>query len=182
MEQTLLLFNFYYFVIMEKLLVCYNKDADKITSNLWVGNRYSARCLSFLKDNNITLVINCTQHLPIPEFYQEHNINSYRVPVQDSNWQEDQDIMHQHVDNVVSLIDKHLAANKGVLVHCHAGIQRSATMALSYLLWKAINKQKMVPSRKFMYWMKLRRPGVFEPRPSFTQFIREYEQKLVQNR
>ena len=61
--------------------------------------------------------------------------------------------------------------NGPVLVHCHAGMQRSAAVVAMYLI--ANYKMK---SDKAMEYIKGKRPIAFTPAPNFLRSIKGFEQ------
>ncbi len=68
-----------------------------------------------------------------------------------------------------SSINVYLNNNIGVLVHCYAGVQRSATVVLCYLL-----KYKSMSLDMAKTIMKEKRNIVFFPYPTFNTFINNY--------
>ena len=171
-------------MLLENLqkLACFNKSADMIVpgrGSVWVGNRFSAQCVDFMQENKIALVINCTTHLSFPGWYEDLGIQKVRIPLLDSPAEDQQQIMSEHALYAVKLIHECVSNGKNVLVHCHAGIQRSATVVLSYLMWVEYKKGKQVKAQPLMMFMKLKRPGVFEPTPSFAKFIHAWENELA---
>lgn len=115
-------------------------SANEIIPGLWLGNEEASQDLNFLKTSNITVIVNATKHIPC-RWEKYSGMNYYRVPVNDpgpANYvnfdQEDNVVMLYHLPFVLEFIRENLNKNRNVLVHCHAGIQRSATVVLMYLM------------------------------------------------
>lgn len=116
-----------------KKLYDISKDADLIIKGLWLGNEDSAKSQSFLKKNNITVIINAT--MGVPHKFQRNGIKYVRVPVEDSLKVSDINKLTAYLPYVVQTVRKyHKTQRKNVLVHCHAGMQRSAAIVASYLM------------------------------------------------
>jgi len=112
-------------------------DADEIIPNLWLGNHRCALDVTFLKKNNINLVINCTQNksfinqVPLDT---PLDIETYRIPVNDSLLEKDFLAMQGYFKIIVPLLlRKYTIDKKNILVHCHMGKQRSAIVVAALL-------------------------------------------------
>lgn len=106
-------------------------NANEILPGLWVGNYKSAHDTQFLKANNISVIVNCTKDIP---FIDEFSFSCYRVPVDDSLLHEDIDKMTTLLPEVLNfLIYTYKKNNRNVLIHCYAGVQRSAIVAVSFI-------------------------------------------------
>jgi len=154
---------------------------NKISNYLYLGN-YNAACdIDFIKNNEICLVINCSKDLKFPEFYNYLNIEYYRIPINDSNTYDDNKILNDNIDYVINLIDKFRNEKKNVFVHCYAGIQRSAAVILSYIIYRLkidydndIDKDKFknISYDKLKSFLKNKRPVVFKNGPTFDLLLR----------
>lgn len=107
---------------------------------LWLGNYKSALDPVFLKDNNISVIINCSADLPYvydildPAHHGLNKLETFRIPVYDSLLDHDIYIMEQYYHTVIPFIlKKMLSEHKNILVHCHAGAQRSASVVAAVL-------------------------------------------------
>ena len=110
------------------------------SGSLWLGNYKSALDPVFLKDNKISVIINCSADLPYiydildPANHGLNKLETFRIPVYDSLLDHDIYIMEQYYHTVLPFIlKKLLTERKNVLVHCHAGAQRSASVVAAVL-------------------------------------------------
>jgi protein tyrosine/serine phosphatase len=128
-------------------------SVDKILPNLWLGNYKAAHDINFLIDNKIDMIINCTSNIPfIHEIIDKklkkqkynninsvnlcsiYNIEQFRIPVNDSLLERDFIIMENYFKIVVPLLlRKHTIENKNILIHCHAGKQRSTIVTAALI-------------------------------------------------
>ena len=134
-------------------------NANQIIPGLWLGNFASSQDINFIKRNNITVIINCTKDL---KFLRYPNIYKYRVPVHD-NLEKDEIIsMIGWIDKILPIIDYHYQRKKVILIHCAAGMQRSAIVMLSYLYHYQSNDAGLA-----LHLIKSRRPIAFTPYMNF---------------
>jgi hypothetical protein len=113
---------------------------NKKSGALWLGNYKSALDPVFLKDNKISVIINCSVDLPyIYDILDATNhglqkLETFRIPVYDSLLDQDIYIMEQYLHTVLPFIlKKLLKEHKNILIHCHAGAQRSACIVTAVL-------------------------------------------------
>ena len=113
---------------------------------LWLGNYKAALDPLFYNKNNISVVINCSKDIPYifdiisPEKFNIKLLECFRIPVDDSLQEIDFLIMEKYFHIILpSIISKLISENKNILIHCHAGAQRSVAM-LTALLYILIDK------------------------------------------
>jgi len=140
---------------------------DQIIPRLFISDDIAARDKSLLLKNKITHVLNITVNIPNKyenEFvYMKLNIFDF----------ENQNIS-QYFEEVYEFIDKALTENENnaVLCHCNAGISRSASFIIAYLM-----KKQIYPRYKDAYdHVKKCRP-VISPNRGFVKQLCLLEQK-----
>ncbi|KAA1472417.1 hypothetical protein DENSPDRAFT_800964 [Dentipellis sp. KUC8613] len=100
---------------------------DEVLPNLWVGDLVSAQDAETLQEKNIHSVLTAMRgRVSIQETFLKFQIN-----LDDT---EDADIL-QHLLPSIAFIQAELDKNRGVLVHCQAGMSRSATIVAAYLMY-----------------------------------------------
>jgi atypical dual specificity phosphatase len=107
---------------------------DKIIARLYLGNDVVAQNLSLLKEKKITHILNLTTNVP-NKF--EPDIVYKKIIMFDTESQN----IRQHFDESFQFIDESLRnKNNAVLVHCNAGISRSSSFVIAYLIQKKLFK------------------------------------------
>ena len=149
-------------------------DAHEIVPGIWLGNRKAALNDKWLKQKNISVVFNATKDLPFSPSIKKQ----YRIPVDDNLQPEEIRNMTQWSHEAVyKVLEEH---NKGntILIHCAAGMQRSAAIMAMYL----IVTRGMSWHQAITYVQGIR-PIAFRPNPNFKdsiiEFDRSYQQQIL---
>ena len=144
--------------------------ADEIIPGLWLGSRYAAQNPDYLKERRIRAVFNCTKDIP----FDSSIPRQYRVPVDDSLQEPDIRNLELWSYEIVYKIAHEMRRagdeGTGVLVHCAAGMQRSAASVAMYLI--AIKRMRADDAIKYI---KSKRSIAFEPGINFEKSIRGFE-------
>lgn len=140
---------------------------SKITPNLFLsGIDYTPEDL---RDNDIThiLNINTTEDNPYP------GITPMFINIPDGGGLSiDGKPIEKYFPQTYDFIQGALDAGGKVLVHCHMGISRSATIVIAYLM-KALN----MPYDEVLAMVKAKRP-IIDPCLAFTWKLMEYQKEL----
>jgi len=102
---------------------------SEIKAGLYLSGEAPVSNFELLKRYNINIIINVTTHVKnlFPEDFEYHNI-----PIKDVG-----DVnIKQFFLQTYEIIEKAKKEGKNVLVHCQAGISRSATIVIAYLIKK----------------------------------------------
>ncbi|KAG6841496.1 hypothetical protein C0991_010354 [Blastosporella zonata] len=100
---------------------------DEVTPGLWIGDLASALDVEKLKTHGIYSILSAMRgRLTIKETFIKH-----QVLLDDT---EDTDIL-QHLLPSIHFIEAELNKGRGILVHCHAGVSRSATVVAAFLMY-----------------------------------------------
>ena len=135
-----------------------SNEYDLILPNLYIGNSTSSENLKFLKENNIKLIINCTKKI---QFINNFEAKKIRIPIDDNRVFKNYDILNYL--EVLDTIQEYRNRNQNILIHCHIGSQRSATIVLLYL----IKKLKYTYEQGYNL-LKVKRPICFFPFNNFN--------------
>lgn len=103
---------------------------SKLLENLWLGDIQDAHNTQFIKSNNINVIVNCTKglsfiDLPIPF--------KYRIPVNDDLQEQSFQEMYIALTYIIPVLVTHISRGDRILIHCYAGVQRSAIVTLALL-------------------------------------------------
>lgn len=156
---------------------------NKIIHGLYLGNYEAACSKSFFLNKEIDLVINCSNNLDWPEWYtnfERPNFKYIRIPLDDSFNPTDQDIMKVSLERICPMIYTAININQqNVYVHCYAGMQRSATVIICYLMYKDLQEKKIIqPLKDYYKFLKEKRIVVFYPDPTFVKIIYAYHKRI----
>jgi hypothetical protein len=149
-------------------------DADEIVPGLWLGNQRAALNQSWLGQKGIKAVFNCTKEVPFSQTIQRR----YRVPVDDNLQEPEIRNLELWSYEVVYKLTREYQTGQPVLVHCAAGMQRSAACVAMFL----IATKNMSPEEAIDF-IRERRPIAFQPSPNFLRsiegFYRSYQRDIV---
>ena len=148
-------------------------QATEIIPGLFIGNRKAAMNNRFFKQNNITVVINCTKDQSFLRANDNIKRSQIRLAVDDDLSTVEIHKLYKYLMNITELIHKHMMNFKGVLVHCYAGIQRSATVVAAYLM-----RYGNIDQKKAIELIKSKRTICFTPFVNFTKALELFEIKL----
>ena len=146
-------------------------NANQIEPNLWIGDMRAPADDNFLIKNNINVVFNCTPSLP---FSKNRIIQyKYQLAINDDLKANSIRNMALSLPAAVSTLIKHLKNNDRVLVHCHAGMQRSATLIAAYLMAKYNLTKKQAVKQ-----IQEKRTFAFTPAVNFDQALDEWQKYI----
>ena len=142
-------------------------NAHEILPGLWLGNSKVASDSKWLHENKILVVFNATKDLPFSPTIKKQ----YRIPVHD-NLQADEirNMTLWSHEAVYKIIEEHIKNKQNVLIHCAAGMQRSAALVAMYLI-----ATKGMAWQQAITFIQGIRPIAFRPSPNFKTSIIEFE-------
>ncbi|XP_017072075.1 dual specificity protein phosphatase Mpk3 [Drosophila eugracilis] len=134
---------------------------------LFLGNASHSCDSNALHKYNIKYVLNVTPDLP-NEFEKSGIIKYLQIPITDHYSQD----LAMHFPDAIQFIEEARSANSAVLVHCLAGVSRSVTVTLAYLM----HTRGLSLNDAFMM-VRDRKPDV-SPNFHFMQQLQSFESQL----
>jgi protein-tyrosine phosphatase len=123
----------------------------------------------WLSEHKINAVFNCSKQIPFHPSIK----HQYRVPVDDNLQPVEIKNMEKWAPEIAYKIMREYKAGNPLLIHCHAGMQRSTTACAFFLM--ALTGDPLI---SVLRQIKKARPIAFEPSPNFIESLRGFEQQL----
>ena len=150
------------FIIIINIIIC-DDPMNYIIDNIYLGGNDAASDENYLKQYNITTVINCAEE--IVSVYKD--IKFLELNLYDSFNQP----LFPKFEVAYKFIKKNSENN--ILIHCALGVSRSASLVAFYLM-----KEKGWDYDTCYNYMKERRP-IVDPNSNFVGQLREYYDKYI---
>ena len=134
---------------------------------LYLGDIFSARNIIFLKEKNISVVLSVAEDPDLN--YESTHIQIHEIiPAFDTP----KFSLIEHFEKGFDFIEEKRKKHN-VLVHCYAGVSRSASIVIAYLM----KKNNWNFDKSFNFVKEIR--GCVCPNSGFQKQLREYEQFLL---
>ncbi|CAI5763243.1 specificity phosphatase 8 isoform X1 [Podarcis lilfordi] len=143
-----------------------NVGPTRILPHLYLGSQKDVLNKDLMTQNGISYVLNASNSCPKPDFICDSHF--MRIPVNDNYCEK----LLPWLDKSIEFIDKAKVSSCQVIVHCLAGISRSATIAIAYIM-----KTMGMSSDDAYRFVKDRRPSI-SPNFNFLGQLLEYERSL----
>jgi protein tyrosine phosphatase len=166
----------------------YINEINEIIPHLYLSNWYTSNNTELLSRYKIKAVITIETN-PKPDFiytyYKTHVIDNMYITLPDSP---DANII-QHFGRTYDFINKHISKGENVLVHCMAGVSRSATIVLNYIIRKLYENNEVTTCpckllNEVIEYVRTKRP-VVNPNEGFKKQLlmaaMEYQKDWRQN-
>lgn len=144
-----------------------NVEPVEIMTGLFLGNASHSEDLKSLKKYNIKYILNVTPDLP-NVFERDGHIKYLQIPITD-HWSQD---LAGHFPNAIKFIDEARSKGVGVLVHCLAGVSRSVTVTLAYIMFA-----RALSLNDAFSLVRARKPDV-SPNFHFMEQLHTFERQL----
>ncbi|XP_048802150.1 dual specificity protein phosphatase 5 isoform X2 [Lagopus muta] len=133
---------------------------------LYLGSAYHASKCEFLANLHITALLNVSRKSS--ESFQDQYCYKW-IPVEDSHTAD----ISSHFQEAIDFIDYVRRAGGKILVHCEAGISRSPTICMAYLM-----KTKKLRLEEAFDYIKQRR-SLISPNFGFMGQLLQYESEIL---
>lgn len=146
--------------------------ADEILPGIWLGSIKAATNPHWLSEHNIACVFNCTKDIAL----HPSVARKYRIPVDDNLKEEEiRNLELWSYEIIVKMLNEY-KLGQPILVHCAAGMQRSAACVAIFL----IVVKHMKPSDAIEY-IRSKRPIAFRPAVNFRKAIDGFYESYIKN-
>jgi rhodanese-related sulfurtransferase len=144
----------------------YNQHATQILPFLYLGNEYDSIDEKMLKDKRISKILNVTNQLPFPN---SSDFECKRLPASDSSCQD----LRKLFDEAFAFIESARLSKSNVLVHCQAGISRSPSIVIAYIM-----KHSNLGFQEALQVVREQR-SIVSPNFHFLGQLMEFEKDLI---
>lgn len=159
---------------MSALIPNANANANLIIPRIWLGNRAAAADEAFIRDVGINVIINASKNIPFLDSEFGNTLHKYRVPVDDNLEESEIANMSKWAPEITYYLLNEYKAGNTILVHCAAGMQRSAAIvAMALIVIKNIRAEDA------MKYVKAQRRIAFFPSANFKRSILEFERHYM---
>lgn len=142
---------------------------SEITEQIWLGSYGDISNDVFLGERQITHILCCAEELPLRiGFPYSQKYQGHKVPIVDDKADEK---TKAYFLEAATVLDGWIHDGKKVFIHCFAGISRSASVLITYLM-----VYKGWPFELAFQHLKLRRPRV-NPHSDFIPILKAIEAK-----
>ena len=163
------------------------KDMHQIIPNLYLGNAISAghiqslNCDDYqtaidkqrykLKSLGINNIISC---IHADNIYENKKDFTYlNIPFYDNIQNKEAYELDNYLSKAIRFIKRSIDNDEGVLVHCQAGVSRSASIVIAYIM--AEYKWTFLKSYLFVRGKR----NIIDPNPTFKKCLIKYEKLLM---
>ena len=138
---------------------------SRITPFIYLGDGNDAQNASFLKTNDIRLIVNCAQE--IPNFYDKY-IRYIHLDWDDHPEQKIFPTVTEVTDDILNEVFN----KRKVFVHCAAGISRSATV----VIYTIMRQHKWDYNKSALFVRNFRK--IINPNPGFVKQLQDAEYNI----
>jgi protein-tyrosine phosphatase len=129
-------------------------------TKLFISDQFGVSDITQLEKYDIKHVFNVSSS----QLKKYPNIEYYDFPILD---EDDQDIL-QYFDNIFNKIDEIFLQNQNIVINCYAGVSRSASFVIGYLIKTGL------PYKDSYSLLKSHRPMI-NPNKGFVKQLKRYE-------
>eukprot|EP00808_Paulinella_micropora_P020518 g64744.t1 len=146
---------------------------SRIDSYLWLGDAYDSEDRELFQTNNIRTVINCTAE--VSNHFQKDTklqVTYHKLDLEDDPSQSISQVFQKCHEIIAACFQK----KEGVLVHCLAGVSRSATVVIAHTMiykkWCFDKARSLVASKR----------SIICPNTGFQRQLLSLEKDMIKNK
>jgi protein-tyrosine phosphatase len=146
---------------------------SKITPQIWIGPFSKAWDEKFLKKHKITHIMCCAKEFNAPTFLSNDKTHWASLPITDDKSDAKTESQFR---KGAAILNRWINAGNKVIVHCYAGISRSVSTVLAYLMiYKGLTYQQAYDL------VKKGRPEL-NPHPVYVKILKGMEKRKTRKR
>lgn len=145
------------------------ENCDEIIPNLYLGGFEAAEQPDRLADQGICAIVCCNRELEFPSSKYSNRLEYYRVDVEDMG----REPIEFYFEEASEFIHNQLMQERPVLVHCRAGVSRSSTVVIAYLV------EYHGYSLHDAFFKLLRMRSTITPNLGFMDKLKAYEEEKL---
>ena len=150
------------------------EEANHICDHIFLGSEKCASDFNFFEKNNITKVLIIGKL--IERYFESNPQMTYKqIEINDESTEN----IRQHFEECFAFIENRIKDNGepegNILIHCVAGVSRSATITIAYLM-----KRYSLTFTDSFNFVKQKRQ-IVDPNPGFQRQLKKFEIELKQN-
>ena len=162
-----------------------DNDMVEVFPYIFISNWYSSNNPQQLKKNNIKAVVTVETNPKSPnilKYYKNNGIDFMYLYAADVPFYP----IEIYFDRSYDFINKHVSRGQNVLIHCYAGVSRSSTIILNYIIRKLYEGNYMIklcPCNVLKYALNIIREhrNIINPNKGFIKDLllkaKEYQKK-----
>ena len=143
--------------------IAYN--IDKITDNIYLGKLAGLSDKDYFKAEKITSILSLIKD--VPEVDKDLNIKHIILHIED--------LYSENIIKYFKECIEFIENNGKIFIHCTCGVSRSASIVISYLMWKTHS-----PFNEVYLFVKKRRPEI-DPNNGFRKQLNIFHKLLEEN-
>jgi len=147
---------------------CYLENCHQVMESLYLGGVEAAQDSQGLAQQGIHAVVCCMQWLEYPSSKFVSGLEYHRVDVEDKGIEP----LELYLPEATEFIHTQIAQGRQVFVHCRAGVSRSASVMLAYLI-----EYRGYSLYDAFHLIRRIRPTI-TPNPGFMEQLIAYEKKM----
>ena len=146
-------------------------EGHHIIGNIFLGSEKCAADFNFIQKHNISKILVVGSLIEC--HFEENPFLTYKViQLLDESSQN----IRASFEECFGFIQESLASNENILIHCVAGMSRSATIVIAFLM-----KHRNLSLRKAFDFVQNKRP-IINPNFGFMKQLRNFEEELQSQR
>jgi protein tyrosine phosphatase len=138
-----------------------------VIPGIYIGSKKEAGDKEWLKDHGIKSVLNCAEEINLPP---PRGIIATKLWLDDADDQKITDVLPQ----AARFIDASIATKRPILIHCAAGISRSASILIYWLMTR---KFRGSFNNALSFLQKKR--SIVNPNPGFKKQLRQMSKEFT---